>query len=124
MQPNFVTRYEQLPITQNSLVDMADLIKKRLHQREADRGPHFSDRGMGFGVLFSVPNGLNMNEHGKMQEGQIISGPLFNGPMRVETGRASAEIDDKVAHYYLSVDALTQPMQVCEGQAPYGGKKS
>jgi hypothetical protein len=26
----------------------------------------------------------------------------------------------KVAHYYLSVDALTQPMQVCEAQAPYG----
>jgi len=26
----------------------------------------------------------------------------------------------KVAHYYLSVDALTQPMQVCEDQAPYG----
>jgi hypothetical protein len=25
----------------------------------------------------------------------------------------------KVAHYYLSVDALTQPMQVCEGPAPY-----
>jgi len=28
----------------------------------------------------------------------------------------------KVAHYYLSVDALTQPMQVCEGSVPYGGK--
>lgn len=28
----------------------------------------------------------------------------------------------KVAHYYLSVDALTQPMQVREEQAPYGGR--
>jgi hypothetical protein len=65
-----------------------------------------------------------MNEGGKIKEGQIISGPLFNEPMQVETGRASAEIDDQVAHHYLSVDALTQPMQVCEGQAPYGGKKS
>ncbi len=27
----------------------------------------------------------------------------------------------KVAHYYLSVDALTRPMQVREEQAPYGG---
>jgi superfamily II DNA or RNA helicase len=26
----------------------------------------------------------------------------------------------KVSHYYLTVDALTQPMQVCEDQAPYG----
>jgi hypothetical protein len=64
-----------------------------------------------------------MNEDGKIKEGQSISGPLFNEDMRVETGRATAEIDDKLAHYYLSVDALTQPMQVCEGQAPYGEKK-
>jgi hypothetical protein len=27
----------------------------------------------------------------------------------------------KVSHYHLTVDTLTQPMQVCEGQAPYGG---
>ncbi|RLB89334.1 MAG: helicase, partial [Deltaproteobacteria bacterium] len=27
----------------------------------------------------------------------------------------------KVAHYYLSVDAMTRPMQVREGEAPYGG---
>jgi len=26
----------------------------------------------------------------------------------------------KVAHYYLSVDAFTEPMQVCEAEAPYG----
>lgn len=63
---------------------------------------------------------MNMNEDGKIKKSQIISGPLFYEPMRVETGRASAEIDDKVAHYYLSVDALTQPMHVCEDQAPYG----
>jgi hypothetical protein len=50
----------------------------------------------------------------------MISCPLFNEPVRVETGRASAEIYDKVAHYHLSVDALTQPMHVCEDQAPYG----
>ncbi|MCL6508153.1 MAG: DUF3883 domain-containing protein, partial [Bryobacteraceae bacterium] len=30
----------------------------------------------------------------------------------------------KVAHYYLSVDALTQPMQVREDQPPYGGPKT
>jgi len=27
----------------------------------------------------------------------------------------------KVAHYYLSVDAMTRPMQVREGTPPYGG---
>jgi hypothetical protein len=30
----------------------------------------------------------------------------------------------KVAHYYLSIDAMTQPMQVKEDIAPYGGKQS
>jgi hypothetical protein len=30
----------------------------------------------------------------------------------------------KVDHYYLSIDAVTQPMQVREGEIPYGdGKK-
>ena len=29
----------------------------------------------------------------------------------------------KVAHYYLSVDALTRPMQVREDFPPYGGKR-
>lgn len=28
----------------------------------------------------------------------------------------------KVAHYYLSVDAMTQPMEVQENQSPYGDK--
>jgi hypothetical protein len=59
-----------------------------------------------------------MNEDGEIKEGQIISGPLFNEDVRVETGTASAEIDDKVAHDYLSVDALTQTMKVCEGHVP------
>jgi hypothetical protein len=30
----------------------------------------------------------------------------------------------KVAHYYLSVDALTKPMQVREESPPYGGQGS
>ena len=30
----------------------------------------------------------------------------------------------KVAHYYLSIDAMTQPMQVKEDIAPYEGKQS
>jgi hypothetical protein len=29
----------------------------------------------------------------------------------------------KVAHYYLSIDAMTQPMQVKEDSAPYGEQK-
>ena len=29
----------------------------------------------------------------------------------------------KVAHYYLSIDSITQPMEVRESQPPYGGKK-
>ena len=30
----------------------------------------------------------------------------------------------KVDHYYLSIDAVTQPMQVKEKSIPYGGKES
>jgi len=29
----------------------------------------------------------------------------------------------KVAHYYLSVNAMTRPMQVREDEAPYGEKE-
>jgi hypothetical protein len=29
----------------------------------------------------------------------------------------------KVDHYYLSIDAVTQPMQVREGKIPYGDRK-
>ena len=29
----------------------------------------------------------------------------------------------KVAHYYLSVNALTQPMEVREDSSPYGGNR-
>jgi hypothetical protein len=30
----------------------------------------------------------------------------------------------KVDHYYLSIDAVTQPMQVREGEIPYGDRSS
>jgi len=30
----------------------------------------------------------------------------------------------KIAHYYLSVDAMTRPMMVREDSPPYGGKRS
>ena len=30
----------------------------------------------------------------------------------------------KVAHYYLSVNAMLRPMQVREDSSPYGGKRS
>ena len=30
----------------------------------------------------------------------------------------------KVVHYYLSVNAMTRPMQVREDSPPYGGKRS
>jgi len=36
-----------------------------------------------------VFDGLNMNEGAKIKEGQIISGPLFNESMRVETARSA-----------------------------------
>lgn len=36
----------------------------------------------------------------------------------------AAEWVKKVDHYYLSIDAVSQPMQVAEGEIPYGGKES
>ena len=41
--------------------------------------------------------------------------PPINDPVRFEWNEVI-----KVAHYYLSVDALTRPMQVCEGPTLYG----
>jgi hypothetical protein len=35
----------------------------------------------------------------------------------------AAERVKKVDHYYLSIDAVTQPMQVREGEIPYGEEK-
>jgi len=35
----------------------------------------------------------------------------------------AAEPVKKVDHYYLSVDAVTQPMQVREGEIPYGDRE-
>jgi len=40
--------------------------------------------------------------------------PPIKDPERFEWNEVT-----RVAHYYLSVDALTQPMQVCKDQAPY-----
>jgi hypothetical protein len=89
----------------------------------------------------------------QLTEGQILTAPLFNEPMRVETvassgsdgwvlglvgvqsekfrkvtltardlespGRFPWHEVKKVDHYYLSVDALTQPMQVGDPFASY-----
>jgi hypothetical protein len=35
----------------------------------------------------------------------------------------AAERVKKVDHYYLSIDAVTQPMQVREGGVPYGDRE-
>lgn len=68
-----------------------------------------------------------------VHDGQILTGPLFNEPMRVEPVRDPARLNwhevTKVAHYHLSVDALTRPdlpagrqVQVREPEPPpYGG---
>ncbi|PXF55853.1 MAG: hypothetical protein C4B58_14520 [Deltaproteobacteria bacterium] len=76
----------------------------------------------------------------QMREGSIIVGSLFNELMRVETVRVGGDGTwtvglvgtqserfewhevTKVAHYYLSVNAMTQPMMVREDEAPYGEK--
>ncbi len=75
----------------------------------------------------------------QISEGCLVVGSLFNEPMRVETVRVGgdgslakaenchAELParlewhevTKVAHYYLSVNAMTRPMQVREDEAPY-----
>ncbi|HSV74967.1 MAG TPA: DUF3883 domain-containing protein, partial [Chthonomonadales bacterium] len=47
------------------------------------------------------------------------SKPQLQGPIE-DPARFEWHEVTKVAHYYLSVDALTQPMQVREDQAGYG----
>ncbi len=49
--------------------------------------------------------------------------PVLQEPIRDPARLAWHEVT-KVAHYYLSVDALTQPMQVREESPPYGGQQS
>ncbi len=62
----------------------------------------------------------------RIQEGQILTGPLFNEPLRRVTVRAKdpARFEwnevTKVARYYLSLDALTRPVQVREQTPPHG----
>jgi hypothetical protein len=46
-----------------------------------------------------------------------LQGPICD-PARFEWNEVK-----KVAHYYLSVDALRQPMKVCEEPAPYGTRE-
>jgi hypothetical protein len=49
-----------------------------------------------------------------------------NAPRLQESIRDPARLDwhevTKVAHYYLAVNAMTKPMQVCEDSPPYGGE--
>lgn len=47
--------------------------------------------------------------------------PLLQEPIRDPARLDWTEVA-KVAHYYLSVDAMTKPMQVREGSPPYGDK--
>jgi hypothetical protein len=44
--------------------------------------------------------------------------PMLQDPVRVEWHEVT-----KVAQYYLSVNAMTRPMQVREDEAPYGEKE-
>jgi hypothetical protein len=50
------------------------------------------------------------------------TGPVLQEPIR-DPGRLDWNEVTKVAHYYLSVDAMKRPMQVREELPPYGGKK-
>ncbi|MDP2857305.1 MAG: hypothetical protein Q8P50_04925 [Bacillota bacterium] len=59
--------------------------------------------------------------------GQNPGHPRRDAPRLQEPIRAPARLDwhevTKVAHYYLSVDAMIRPMQMREGSPPYGGKE-
>jgi len=49
------------------------------------------------------------------------SNPVLQNPIK-DPARLEWHEVKKVAHYYLSVDAMTRPMMVREDDAPYGGK--
>jgi len=51
-----------------------------------------------------------------------FSQPKFGDPI-CDPARFEWNEVTKVAHYHLSVDALTQPLRVCANQAPYGGNE-
>ena len=47
------------------------------------------------------------------------TGPAMQGPIK-DPARLEWHEVTKVAHYYLSVNAVSRPMQVREDEAPYG----
>jgi hypothetical protein len=50
------------------------------------------------------------------------SDPTLQNPIK-DPARLQWHEVKKVDHYYLSIDAVTQPMQVREGEIPYGDRE-
>lgn len=57
-----------------------------------------------------------------LQEGQVLTGPLFKEPMRVESVRPNGADSWAVSlgtHYWLAVDELARPLLIREEPEKY-----
>lgn len=76
------------------------------------------------GTILLTPNERRVAEDRRDCYWLYVVTDCDTGPKLQEPVKDPARLDwhevTKVAHYYLSVDALTQPMHVRENPAPYG----
>jgi superfamily II DNA or RNA helicase len=82
--------------------------------------------GAGTGTILLTPNERRVAEDRRECYWLYVvsncnTEPQLQEPIR-DPARFSWNEVTKVAHYYISVDAMTQPMQVKEDQTPYGEK--
>ncbi|MBI3372873.1 MAG: DUF3883 domain-containing protein [Betaproteobacteria bacterium] len=84
--------------------------------------------GAATGTILLTPNERRVAEDRPDCFWLYIVTDCDNAPRLQEPIRDPARLDwnevTKVAHYYLSVNAMTKPMQVREESPPYGGKHS
>ena len=87
-----------------------------------------STLGAGAGSILLTPNERRVAEdrrdcHWLYVVTNCAADPVLQEPLKDPARLAWHEVK-KVAHYYLSVDALRQPMKVKDKSFPYGEKES
>ncbi len=79
------------------------------------------------GTVLLTPNERRVAEDRRDCYWLYVVTDCDNAPGLQEPIRDPARLDwnevTKVAHYYLSVNAMTKPMQVREDSPPYGGDR-
>jgi hypothetical protein len=72
--------------------------------------------------FYNIPSTLTKGSEGGFKDGRREGNVAMTFFLKSVEDPARLQWHEvqKVDHYYLSIDAVTQPMQVKEGQASYG----